>query len=81
MNADGDNHDTGDFLIHGIWRTFITEALMTFMFVSVVLNIKYLNGAVEDTTNAAAIGVAFTGMFLVSQHNSGACLNPAVGFV
>ena len=62
----GKSNDSGDFVLHSIWRTFLTEMLMTFMFVSVVLNLKYLNGHIEDITNSAAIGLAFTAMFVIS---------------
>ena len=57
----------------------IVEMFATFIFVSVVLNIKYLNGSSSDAVNAFAVSFALVGCIIFAGPISGAALNPAVG--
>ena len=61
--------------------TFIVEFLMTFVFVNVILSIKYHNGANDLLVNALAIGLTLFGVITISGGISGGCINPAVGLV
>ena len=54
---------------------------MTFIFVNVILTIKYHYGAKDHILNALAIGTSLVGMITVAGGISGGCLNPAVGLV
>ena len=60
---------------------FIIEFLMTFVFVNVILSIKYHNGANDLLINALAIGLTLFGVISISGGISGGCINPAVGLV
>jgi len=60
---------------------FIVEVLMTFVFVNVILSIKYHNGANDLLVNALAIGLTLFGVITISGGISGGCINPAVGLV
>lgn len=51
----------------------------TFLFVSFILSIKYVNGSKELIHNALAIGVVLFGMASTIGGITGGCLNPAVG--
>lgn len=62
--------------------------MMTFLFVTFVLQIIYRNGAKEDQTpvhpglvNSIAIGVALYACVQTAAGISGGCINPAVGIV
>ncbi len=61
------------------FQALITEIMCTFVFVSVILNIKYLNGSTELAPNAFTIGATLTGMIIVAAKTSGAAINPAIG--
>ena len=63
------------------FESFITEMICTFIFVSVILNVKYINGSMEDIPNFMTIGFAYTAMILVTDNVSGGVLNPAIGIV
>jgi len=54
---------------------------VTFIFVSVILNVKYHVGADALPINAMTIGGSLIAMILASAAISGGCLNPAVGLV
>ena len=58
-----------------------TEAWVTFIFISVILGIKYQNAAKDLQTNAFFIGLVLSANILVSANATGASLNPAVGIV
>ena len=58
-----------------------TEAWVTFIFISVILGIKYQNAAKDLQTNAFFIGLTLSGQILVSAKSTGASLNPAVGII
>ena len=60
---------------------FVVEFLMTFVFVSVILGIKYHNGAHDLLLNGLAIGMTLFGVITISGGISGGCINPAVGLV
>jgi aquaporin Z len=65
----------------GAFPAFVCEVMVTFIFISVILGIKYHNGADEHFLNAAAIGSTLYFMIMLSAGVSGACLNPAVGLI
>ena len=54
---------------------------MTFVFVNVILSIKYHNGDNDLLVNALAIGLTLFGVITISGGISGGCINPAVGLV
>lgn len=60
---------------------FVVEFLMTFVFVNVILSIKYHNGANDLLVNALAIGLTLFGVITISGGISGGCINPAVGLI
>ena len=62
-------------------QALVCEIVVTFIFVSVILGVKYHNGAEETFLNAAAIGSTLYFMIMLAGGVSGACLNPAVGLV
>lgn len=55
--------------------------ITTFIFVSVILGIKYKNGSKEDGVNAFTVGITLTGMIITAGPISGGAINPAVGIV
>lgn len=61
-------------------KCWVTEMVCTFIFVSVILNIKFVNGG-EDVSNAATVGSTLMCAVMVSAKNSGGCINPAVAIV
>ena len=63
------------------FQALITEIMCTFVFISIILNIKYLNGSSELAPNAFTIGGTLAGMIVVAAKTSGAAINPAVGIV
>jgi len=60
---------------------FLIETIATFVFVSVILNVKYHVGAKDLAINAFTIGGTLTTMLLGSASISGGCINPAVGVI
>ena len=63
-----------------IARVFIVEMLCSFIFCSLIVNVKYHNGA-NDIVNAMAHGGVFYGMICAARGFSGACLCPTLGLV
>lgn len=61
-----------------IARIFIVEVVCTFMFITLILNIKFYNGSV-DILNAMAVSGVLYGLINVSAGYSGACMNPGIG--
>lgn len=59
----------------------MTEVIGTFIFVNVILSIKYHNGAVDLVVNALTIGLTLFLNVLLIGGISGGALNPAVGLV
>lgn len=55
--------------------------MMSFIFVNVILSIKYHNGANDFLVNGLTIGMTLYGALSISVSNSGGCINPAVGLV
>jgi glycerol uptake facilitator-like aquaporin len=55
------------------------ETIVTCIFVSVILGVKYHNGANELILNAGCIGMTLYAMASISGGTTGGCLNPAVG--
>lgn len=53
----------------------------TFVFVTVVLNVKFHVRAADHILDALVIGAALFGMLVVAAGTSGGCLNPAIGLV
>ena len=80
------NNDNGDppkacDLLDVTGGIFLCEFIVTFIFVNVILSIKYHNGANDLLVNALAIGLTLFGMITISGGISGGCINPAVGLV
>ena len=60
---------------------FLAEFIATFIFINVILSIKYHNGATDLVVNALCIGLTLLlGVFLIGGI-SGGSINPAVGVV
>ena len=55
--------------------------VLTFVFVSVILTAKYLNGAKDLFLNALIIGLTLFMCVTIGGKVSGGCFNPAVGLV
>lgn len=60
---------------------FLTELVVTFVFVSVILGFKFDNLSDDHVVAARSIGITLFAMILLSAEISGGCLNPAVGLV
>lgn len=64
-----------------VMNMFLAEFIGTFIFVNIILSIKYHNGAKDLVVNALCIGITlFLGVILIGGI-SGGSLNPAVGVV
>jgi glycerol uptake facilitator-like aquaporin len=61
------------------FKALIAEIVGTFIFVSVVLSIKYKNGSAIDPLNAMTAGGALFCALTIAAPTSGAAINPAVG--
>ena len=60
---------------------YLAEFIGTFIFINIILSIKYHNGAADLVVNALSIGLTLLlGVFLIGGI-SGGSLNPAVGIV
>ena len=59
----------------------IVETIVTFVFVNVILTVKYNFGSKELIINGAVIGMTLFGLITISGDISGGCLNPAIGVV
>ena len=60
---------------------FLAEFVGTFIFINIILSIKYHNGATDLVVNALSIGLTpFLAVLLIGGI-SGGSLNPAVGVV
>lgn len=57
----------------------IVELIATFIFISVVLHVKFINGSSSDTVNALAMVFALIGCIVFAGPISGAAINPVVG--
>ena len=62
-------------------QVFLIEMIVTFLFVSVVLIIKYQVSAKDHVLNSLAMGAALFAMLTVAKDITGACLNPSIGLV
>jgi glycerol uptake facilitator-like aquaporin len=60
---------------------FIAEMIGTFVFVNVILSVKYHNGAKDLVVNALGIGVTLMLSVTITGGISGGCINPAVGLI
>ena len=54
--------------------------LATFIFVNVILTVKYHFGAADHVLNAFAVGLTLFAVIGIAGPLSGAAINPAVGF-
>jgi len=54
--------------------------IMTAWFISVVIAVKYLNGANDLFLNALSVGFIVFTVITISGQISGGCFNPAVAF-
>ena len=57
------------------------EVIATFVFVNVVLNVKYHCASHDHLINAMIISISLYIMQLMAQEVSGGCLNPVIGVV
>jgi len=64
-----------------IWQCFWMETLATCVYIIFVCNIKFLNGAKDDMTNALGACMVLYGMINMMGHVTGGCLSPAIGLV
>jgi len=62
-------------------QIFFVEVLATFIFISVILSVKYHFGSSELILNGVCIGMTLFGMITISGAISGGCLNPAIGLI
>lgn len=62
-------------------QAMLVEFMMTFLFVTFVIQIVKHNGAKDVPVNAVAIGIALYACVQTASGVSGGCLNPAVGIV
>ena len=62
-------------------QTFLMEMTVTFIFVSVICNVKFLNDPGSTVATGFAVGATLTGMIIVSAGMTGGCINCAVGIV
>ena len=60
---------------------FITETWVTFVFLSVIMGVKYHSAAKDLQLNCFMIGLTLSCNILISANTTGASLNPAVGLV
>ena len=60
---------------------FLAEFIGTFVFVSIILSIKFHNGAAALVVNALSIGLTLFLSVIMIGGISGGSLNPAVGLV
>lgn len=57
------------------------ETVVTFIFVSVILSLKYDNLTKSHAEAGLTIGATLFGMITVAASRTGGCLNPAVGLI
>lgn len=62
------------------FNMLLAEIIGTFIFISVIMSVKYHNGAV-DVLNALTVGGTLFGVINIAGPVSGAAINPAVGLV
>ena len=62
-------------------KVLLVEAVMTFFFVSLVLQIVKHNGAYYVSLNGLMIGLTLYAAIQISSGISGGCINPAIGGV
>ena len=60
---------------------FVAEMVGTFIFVNVILSVKYMNGAKDLLVNALGIGITLMLSISITGGISGGCINPAVGLI
>ena len=60
---------------------FIAEMVGTFIFVNIILSIKFQNGAKDLVVNALCIGLTLMLAVSLTAGISGGCINPAVGLI
>ena len=64
---------------HG--RIFAAELVGTFIFVSMILSVKYHNGAKDGVISCFLVGMTLFGVLNAIGGVSGGCCNPAVGLI
>lgn len=62
------------------FQPFIVETVVTFVFVNLILNLKFQNGN-TDILNAFSVAFCLFGMIATAVGVSGAAINPAVGLI
>ena len=79
-NADVNPDDRCDGA--GMYHSFfIAEVVGTFIFVNIILSIKFQNGAKDLVVNALCIGLTLMLAVSITAGISGGCINPAVGLI
>jgi len=59
-------------------RVFISDLIGTFILCSLILAVKYHNGAREPVYNCFIVFMGLFGLIVMTNKVSGACYNPAV---
>jgi len=59
-------------------RVFISDLIGTFILCSLILAVKYHNGAREPVYNCFIVNMGLFGLIVMTNKVSGACYNPAV---
>lgn len=62
------------------FNMLLAEIIGTFIFISVIMSVKFYNGAM-DVLNALTVGGTLFGVICLAGPVSGAAINPAVGLV
>jgi len=55
--------------------------IVTFVFVSVICNVKFLNDPESTVGTGITVGATLTGMIIAAGAMTGGCINVAVGIV
>jgi glycerol uptake facilitator-like aquaporin len=63
----------------GYRQAFWSEVVLTSWFVTIVMSVKYLNGANDLFLNALTVGLTVYTVVCIGGGISGGCFNPAVG--
>lgn len=62
-------------------NVWIVETVVTFIFATLVLNVKYHYGHNKAIINCLVVGFSLSSLVGISAGITGGCINPAVGLV
>lgn len=62
-------------------NVWIVETVVTFIFATLVLNIKYHYGHNKAIVNCLIVGLSLSSLVGISAGITGGCINPAIGLV